>query len=102
MSGSTERAADWSAAYAVVAPERDEVEARWLADPPPTAAAFAEAAEIEARWHAALLAELGSGTLARAGCVRPGDGMTTRPGRARGTTAFTHGAPPSLVGRTPT
>ncbi|MBK9725391.1 MAG: hypothetical protein IPO89_10190 [Actinomycetales bacterium] len=44
----------------------------------------------------------GSGTLARAGCVRPGDGMTTRPGRARGTTAFTHGAPPSLVGRTPT
>ena len=50
---------DWSAAYAVVAPERDEVEARWLADPPPTAAAFAEAAEIEARWHEALLAELG-------------------------------------------
>ena len=50
---------DWSAAYAVVAPERDEVEARWLADPPPTAAAFAEAADIEARWHAALLAELG-------------------------------------------
>ena len=52
--GPPERAWDWSAAYAVVAPERDEVEARWLADPPPTAAAFAEAAEIEARWHEAL------------------------------------------------
>lgn len=34
------------------APERDALEARWVADPPAPAAAFAEADELTARWTA--------------------------------------------------
>jgi secernin len=37
-------------------PERDEVERAWFADPPPTAAAFAEADRLTARWTADVLA----------------------------------------------
>jgi hypothetical protein len=39
------------------APERDEVEARWLADPPTPLAAFAEADSLLARWTETVRAE---------------------------------------------
>jgi hypothetical protein len=37
-------------AYPLFAPERDEVERRWLAAPPDTATAFAEADALLERW----------------------------------------------------
>jgi hypothetical protein len=47
---------DHPAATARLAAERDATEARWLADPPGTAVAFAEARRIEDAWLADLLA----------------------------------------------
>ncbi len=41
---------DWGRAADVVRPERERVEAEWLADPPPTAAAFERAASVEDGW----------------------------------------------------
>jgi len=42
------------AAFPAFAPERDAIEARWLASPPDPADAFREADEARARWEAAL------------------------------------------------
>jgi len=49
---------DPEAAYPLLRPERDAVQARWLAAPPGPAAAFAEAGELLARWTAAVAAQL--------------------------------------------
>lgn len=49
---------DWQHAVALIDVERDGVEARWLADPPGTEAAFAEAAELTERWEARIDAEM--------------------------------------------
>ena len=46
-------------AYPLFRPERDAVQARWLAAPPDPVAAFAEADELLARWTAAVAAGLG-------------------------------------------
>lgn len=43
-------ARDWAGAVSAIAAEREEVEARWLAAPPSTAAALAEAEELYSRW----------------------------------------------------
>ncbi|HYF72133.1 MAG TPA: C69 family dipeptidase [Nocardioides sp.] len=43
---------DWSGVEARIAPERDEVQRRWVHDPGPTAAALAEAHELRERWTA--------------------------------------------------
>ncbi len=45
---------DPAAAYPLFRPEREAVQARWLAAPPGPAAAFAEAGELLARWTAAV------------------------------------------------
>ena len=45
---------DPAGAYPLFRPERDAVQARWLAAPPSPAAAFAEADELLARWTAAV------------------------------------------------
>jgi hypothetical protein len=50
------------------APERDEVERAWLADPPDSAAALAEGDRLLARWTEAVLAHAGADT--RPGFVR--------------------------------
>ncbi len=55
----------------LIAPARDEVEARWLLDPPRPVDAFAEAAGLLSRWTEAVW----SG--------EPGDGTDTRPGWVR-------------------
>jgi dipeptidase len=44
------------------AAERDEIESAWLADPPDSAAAFAEADSLLARWTDAVLGESGRDT----------------------------------------
>jgi dipeptidase len=41
---------DLSASLARFGAERDRTEQRWLAEPPPSAQAFAEAAELAGRW----------------------------------------------------
>jgi secernin len=41
---------DLAASLARFGPERDRTERAWLAEPPSSAAAFAEAADLEARW----------------------------------------------------
>nr|MCU0281405.1 hypothetical protein [Acidimicrobiia bacterium] len=45
---------DPEAAYPTFTPERDAMEAGWLASPPEPAAAFREAEAALARWHAGL------------------------------------------------
>ncbi len=60
---------DPEATFPLLRPERDAVQARWLAAPPDPATAFAEADEMLARWTAAVAA-------------RPG-GRDTRPVWAR-------------------
>lgn len=45
---------DWVAAEALVAGERDDLQRRWLADPPATAVALRQAGETEERWRACL------------------------------------------------
>jgi hypothetical protein len=47
-----------AAALALIAPERDRIEADWLAEPPDQDAAFTEADAAEARWLARLTEEL--------------------------------------------
>jgi secernin len=47
---------DPASAHPLFGPERDAVQARWLAAPPSTAAAFAEADELLADWTAAVAA----------------------------------------------
>ncbi len=59
---------DPEVAYLLFRPERDAVQARWLAAPPAPAKAFAEADELLARWTAAVAA--GSGQDVRPGWVR--------------------------------
>ena len=56
---------DPAVAFPLFHPERDAVQARWLAAPPEPTAAFAEAEELLARWTAAVAAGL--------------DGRDTRP-----------------------
>lgn len=46
---------DLSASLARFGPERDRTERAWLADPPPTADAFATAHDLEERWTAQLV-----------------------------------------------
>ena len=55
--------------YLLFRPERDAVQARWLASPPEPAAAFAEADELLARWTAALASRPGGRDI-RPGWVR--------------------------------
>lgn len=50
---------DPAAAYPLFRPERDAVQARWLAAPPAPAAAFAEADELLARWTVAVADGIG-------------------------------------------
>jgi secernin len=50
---------DPAAAFPLFQPERDQVQLRWLAEPPEPAAAFAEADELLARWTAAVTAQIG-------------------------------------------
>jgi secernin len=50
---------DPAATFPLLRPERDAVQARWLAAPPDPAAAFAEADEMLARWTAAVAARPG-------------------------------------------
>lgn len=57
---------DPAAAYPLFAPERNDVQARWLAAPPEPAAAFAEADELLARWTTEVAAVVGERD------VRPG------------------------------
>lgn len=45
---------DQAAASARFGPQRDRLEAAWVAEPPPSAEAFAQAQEAEARWRADL------------------------------------------------
>ena len=61
---------DPAAAFPLFQPERDAVQARWLAAPPAPADAFAEADELLAHWSAAVAAGLG--------------GRDTRPAWVRG------------------
>jgi hypothetical protein len=62
---------DPAAASALFGPERDAVQARWLAAPPDPAGAFAEADELLARWTAAVAARPAAATRAP-----PGPGST--------------------------
>ena len=50
---------DPAVAYLLFRPERDAVQARWLAEPPEPAKAFAEADDLLARWAAAVAAHGG-------------------------------------------
>ncbi len=43
---------DWVGVEARIAPDRDETQRRWLAEPPPTGVALAEAEALRERWSA--------------------------------------------------
>ena len=50
---------DWAGVEGRIAPERDETQRRWLAEPPSTAAALAEAEVLRERWSALAAATSG-------------------------------------------
>jgi hypothetical protein len=95
---------DPAAAHPLFGPERDAVQARWLAAPPSPAAAFAEADELLAGWTAAVTARITGRDTRPAWARRYWQKRNTRAGlpsqaalRARASTKLSSSAPGPAV-----